>query len=440
MSASAVVPGVLLDSRYRLGEVIGAGGMATVHRARDEVLARDVAVKLFPATGAPEDLERQQAEIAVLARLNHPGLVRLLDAGVAGDRGAGRLAHLERSFLVMELVPGPTLAEVLDGGPLPPATVAAVGAQLAGALAAVHEAGIVHRDVKPANILLAEAGWGHGAATVPTVKVADFGIARLVDAARLTVTGMTLGTASYLSPEQAVGGAVGPATDVYALGLVLLECLTGRKAFAGTVAEVAAARVTTDPVVPAELGSTWVALLTEMTRRDADARPTMAAAAGRLAELVAREEPTMELTARLPAIPVAEAEAPALRPRRAAGRGPLGLDRRGTRVLAAGLVLAAGAVGGVALWPSPPTPTADGGDVRVARRSDRAAPASAPAVAPEPAAGERQGGDEPRGRAGGPGGGKPDTGPGRDGPGGGPRGDDGPRERPGNGRGRGAEG
>lgn len=336
MPAPVAVIGQVLEGRYRLAEVVGVGGMATVYQAHDRVLARDVAVKLFPPTGSADDQERQRAEIAVLAQLNHPGLVSLLDAGSAGS-GSG-----SQTYIVMELVRGPTLADVLAEGPLGHEQVATLGAQLAAALAAVHDAGVVHRDVKPANVLVCDAAWRREQGSGPPVKLADFGIARINDAARLTATGTTLGTATYLSPEQAVGGAVGPPTDVYALGLVLLECLTGRRAFTGTVAEVAAARLSADPDIPGTLGRSWAVLLRRMTCRDVAERPTAADAAACLADLAARAEPTLVLAAAGPGS------------QRRAGRSSAGRRRRGRRGTAAAVVLlAAGAAAGAALWPDP---------------------------------------------------------------------------------------
>lgn len=278
--------GVLLDDRYRLEDVIGQGGMATVYRAHDVVLQRDVAVKLFPPVSEDaEELLRHQAEMRLLAQLSHPGLVTLHDAGAAHAGGPVR-----QTYLVMELVAGPTLADRLTAGPLSQRHVARLGQQVAEALSVVHGADVVHRDVKPANVLLVDRmpDAGHDedpdavVTTGPLVKLADFGIARLSDGARLTVTGTTLGTATYLSPEQASGGVVGPPTDIYALGLVLLECLTGRKAFTGTMVEVAAARLNTSPTVPAELGPAWVEVLRAMTARRPEDRPTAAEVALRL--------------------------------------------------------------------------------------------------------------------------------------------------------------
>ncbi|WP_308121630.1 serine/threonine-protein kinase [Actinotalea ferrariae] len=282
--------GVLLDDRYRLEDVLGQGGMATVYRAHDLVLDRDVAVKLFPPVADDaDDLLRHRSEMRVLAQLSHPGLVTLHDAGAAFTGGPMR-----QTYLVMELVDGPTLADRLTEGPLSPRHTARLGRQVAEALAVVHAADVVHRDVKPANVLLVDRDRLAAAAaedpaaavtTGPIVKLADFGIARLADGARLTVTGTTLGTATYLSPEQAAGSPVGPPTDVYALGLVLLECLTGRKAFTGTVVEVAAARLNSAPPIPTEFGPEWVVVLQGMTRMRPEERLTASEAANRLAAL-----------------------------------------------------------------------------------------------------------------------------------------------------------
>jgi serine/threonine protein kinase len=299
-----VAVGLVLDGRYRLDKAIGHGGMATVYRAWDTTLGRDVALKLFPPAPDADDALRFDAEIGFLAQLSHPNLVALYD-GASAPVGN----HLPRSYIVMELVAGPTLADLLAGGPLPAGRVTRIGHQLADALAYVHAAQVVHRDVKPANVLGVHDA-PDGDATRTAVKLADFGIARLISADRVTATGTTLGTATYLSPEQAAGEAVGPPTDVYALGLVLLECLTGRKAFTGTFAEVAAARLTTAPPIPDEVGAAWGGLLRDMTRRDPAERVTMADAAARLSLLDDAEgSVTVELgtspqaTRRIPIVP-----------------------------------------------------------------------------------------------------------------------------------------
>ncbi|KDP92377.1 MULTISPECIES: serine/threonine-protein kinase [Clavibacter] len=258
--------GTLLAGRYRISGLLGRGGMATVYRASDETLGREVAVKVFATDSAdPGEVERQEGEVRMLAGLSHPGLVTLFDVGddVVADRAL--------AFIVMEIVDGSTLADRMKEGPLPGPEVARIGGILSDALGYIHRRGVVHRDVKPANVLLARPEEDDEPAVA---KLTDFGIARLVDGTRLTSTGSIIGTVSYLSPEQALGEEVGAPTDVYALGLVLLECLTGRRTFPGTAAESTMARVVRDPEIPARLGASWVDLLSRMTRRDPATRPT----------------------------------------------------------------------------------------------------------------------------------------------------------------------
>jgi eukaryotic-like serine/threonine-protein kinase len=254
-----------LDGRYALEQVIGSGGMADVYRATDRLLSRPVAVKVLRDVAATEsERARFAAEARTLARLSHPGLVTVLDAGSTGDR----------PYLVMELIDGPSLAAAGAGPPLDAATVAGIGAQVADALAYVHGAGVVHRDVKPANILLG----GDGRAWL-----GDFGIARLMaDTARHTSTGLVVGTASYLAPEQLRGDQVTPAADVYALGLVMLEALTGAPAYPGTGLEAAMARLSRPPEIPTRLPDDWLRLLRAMTETDAPARPSAADVAATL--------------------------------------------------------------------------------------------------------------------------------------------------------------
>lgn len=258
--------GTLLAERYRLQSLIGHGGMASVYRAEDELLARPVAVKLFPpnATG-PLDLRRETSEIRTLASLNHHALVTVFDANMTDS------ASDARAYLVMELVDGKTLRHRIEDGPLEPQVVAAMALDLAEALHVVHERGIVHRDIKPDNVLLS-------ASPTPDrdfrAKLADFGIAVLTDSTRLTAPGTVIGTAAYLSPEQARGEPATPSSDVYSLGLVLLESLTGEKAYPGTMVESIAAKISTDPQIPSAFGYEWKSLLTAMTARAPEARPS----------------------------------------------------------------------------------------------------------------------------------------------------------------------
>ncbi|WP_233195219.1 serine/threonine-protein kinase [Cryobacterium sp. M91] len=288
--------GSLLADRFSIMSLIGTGGMASVYRATDTALGRSVAVKLFRADGGGTEPERQSGEIALLASLNHFALVTLFDAGTTTVDG------IPRTFIVMELVDGPDLRTRIEDGPVPSVDVAGMGADLAEALHYVHERGIIHRDVKPANVLLAPSGFpGRGM----HAKLADFGIARLLDETRLTATGSLLGTASYLSPEQALGGAIGAPTDVYSLGLVLLECLTGTRAYPGSAVESAMARLQRQPEIPNDLGTDWIDVLRTMTARDPADRPTAADAAGLLRALAAgggtTDAPTMLLPAPAPA-------------------------------------------------------------------------------------------------------------------------------------------
>jgi serine/threonine protein kinase len=259
--------GAVLAGRYRLESRIGRGGMADVFRGDDDVLHRPVAVKVFRFdTAAGDDRRRVDAEVRTLASLRHPGLVTVFDAGTADEpNGDGT------PFLVMELITGPTLAQRLQAGPMRPEQTAQLGAELAATLGYVHASGVVHRDVKPANILLDTAT---GGGTGFTSKLTDFGIARLIDSTRLTSHGMTVGTANYLSPEQAQTGEATPASDVYSLGLVLIECLTGHLAYPGVGVEAALARLQRPPGIPAEFGSDWTRLLTAMTDRKPQARPS----------------------------------------------------------------------------------------------------------------------------------------------------------------------
>ncbi|XVS61316.1 protein kinase domain-containing protein [Actinosynnema sp. CA-299493] len=245
----------VLADRYQLIEPIGIGGMAEVHRAWDTVLRRHVAVKLVQPGFDPEAARRFDNEVHVLAGLTHPALVSVYDADTTATP----------PFVVLRLVEGRTLHDRLVLGPLPPDEVRRLGARLADALAHVHAHGLVHRDVKPANILLDHEDDAY---------LADFGLAHLTGATRLTRTDQLVGTAGYLAPEQVLGQDVDHPADVYALGLVLLECLTGRREYEGGDVEAAVARLHRPPVIPEDLPADVRDLVARMTSAAPDDRPT----------------------------------------------------------------------------------------------------------------------------------------------------------------------
>ena len=205
-----------VDDRYELRHPVGSGGMADVFLAHDEVLDRDVALKLLKAQYAEDEefVERFRREARSAASLSHPHIVPIFDQGESGDG---------TYYIAMEYLPGGTLKDrIMERGALPPRTAVAVALQIAEALQTAHERGVIHRDIKPPNILITDSGH---------VKVADFGIARAADATTISHPGDILGSAKYMSPEQATGEKVGPASDLYSLGVVLYEMLTGRVPF-----------------------------------------------------------------------------------------------------------------------------------------------------------------------------------------------------------------
>lgn len=261
----------LLGGRYRLEGLIGQGGMSDVHRATDTRLNRPVAVKIFGAADDPSADQRFEQEAQVMANLRHPGLVAVHDFAVEADR----------AYLVMELVDGPTLKDVIASEDLPPEDIRRIGAEVAQTLAYVHSQGVTHRDVKPSNILIDSDG---------RARLADFGIAALLGADGHTAAGEIIGTPAYLSPEQVQGRPVGPPTDVYALGLVLLEAWTGRQEYQGQGLQGAAERVNRAPVVPADVPEPLRTAIAQSTATDPARRPD----ARRVAEILA--EPTAVAT------------------------------------------------------------------------------------------------------------------------------------------------
>ncbi len=388
--SEASAPGTLAAERYVLGSVIGRGASAEVYRARDRVLGRVVAIKLFPATEAGPAQRRWWREARTLAGLNHPGLVAVYDVGQQDGRG----------FFVMQLVDGPTLATRLRGGG-PTLTVAdtlRLGETVAAGLAHVHRHGVIHRDIKPGNILLDAAGRPY---------LSDFGIATAPSATANTGEDFIVGTASYLAPEQVRGQPVGPPADTYALGLVLLECLTGRCEYPGEPVQAAAERLHRPPRIPDQLPPAVATVLVAMTAPEPADRPDAAQIAAHLHTLLtpaAAHEPTrapapqtllpgaapdtaasgrvatVGLAARQPATPGVRAGA-------RAGPGPAGHElaptpdppfwrRRHASVLAAAvlvLILVAGTVIGL-------------GDTRGAATSPAARVDPSPLVGPGPLA------------------------------------------------------
>src|SRR5215470_5666009 len=257
----------VLGGRYVLGEVLGTGGMATVWRAADEVLGREVAVKVLSPQYAADAgfVARFEREARHAARLSHPRLVTVFDCGI--DNGT--------AFIVMELVAGRTLRQVLgEAGIVPPAQAAGIAAAVCEGLEVAHAAGLVHRDIKPANIVVSGG----------EVKVLDFGIVRAEGPAGLTRTQAVLGTAAYLSPEQASGRPAGPQSDLYSLGCVLFEMLTGEPPFtADSAVGLAYRHVHDDPGPPSARRPGAGGQLDEITAwllaKDPAARPPGAAAA-----------------------------------------------------------------------------------------------------------------------------------------------------------------
>ncbi len=323
-------PGILLAGRYQLQGRIAAGAVGEVWQATDLVLSRPVAVKRLRDgyAGQAEAMARFRAEARHAGALSHPGIAQVYDYGEADPPSP--------PFLVMEFVDGPSLAGLLDGGPLAPGDAMDVLAQVAAGLAAAHAAGLVHRDIKPANLLVAPDG---------QVKITDFGIAHAAGSAQLTGTGTMVGTPSYLAPERAAGASATPASDLYSLGVVGYECLAGQPPFQGTPMEVVAACQSAPvPPLPAAVPAAVAALVMELTAKDPAARP---ASASQVATRAARLRDTLRDSpaATLAAVP---------------GPGPAGppggwpADPAGTARFPAGP--GAGPAGATATIAAPPLP------------------------------------------------------------------------------------
>jgi tRNA A-37 threonylcarbamoyl transferase component Bud32 len=286
----------LIDNRYAPGHLLGSGGMAEVYLAHDEVLGRDVALKVLKHRYARDEefVERFRREAQSAAALNHPNVVPVYDWGRSEDG---------TYYMAMEYIPGGTLKDRIAGeGPLDPGTAAGLGSRVARALAFAHEKGVIHRDIKSQNILLTEAG---------DAKVTDFGIARAATATTISRTGVVLGTAGYMSPEQAKGEPVGPRSDLYSLGVVLYEMLTGNLPYeAESPVAVALKHVNEPPRSPREANPDVPELLDALTVKLLAKNPEdRYASAAELAEDLERSdlppfaagtEKTEEVTAPLP--------------------------------------------------------------------------------------------------------------------------------------------
>lgn len=341
---------MLVADRYRLDEPLGRGAMGEVWRAADEVLGRPVAVKLLHTDGLEQvsatDAERFRLEAQTAARLNHPHVVGVYDFGSQD----GRL------YLVMELVDGWTLAQEKSlRGTLPPQEAAGMVAQMAAGLGAAHRQGVIHRDIKPANVMLAADR---------SVKITDFGIARFADeaAGTLTATGQIVGSAAYLAPERALGRPAQPASDVYSLGCVLYELLTGRPPFTGaTSLAVVHQHVDATPVPPTRLRPEVPGPLADyairLLAKDPTQRPTADEAAAWLSSLPVPPGPQQQASSPAgppPAAPLPRTEGlAAVRRSRAARRS--GPSPRALLAVGGVIVFAVSAAVGAAL-------TSDDGD------------------------------------------------------------------------------
>ncbi len=253
----------MLRDRYRLDALIASGGMGDVWRGTDLAIDRRVAIKLLRSEHADDEdgLARFRAEAHHAGSLSHPNIAQVFDYGEA--------RATEPGYLVMELVEGLSLTRILDDGPLPPGDAMDVVAQAARGLAAAHQAGLVHRDIKPGNLLVRLDG---------LVKITDFGIATAAGenpvTQPVTQPGMLIGTPAYLAPERISGVPATPATDLYALGVVAHQCLTGRVPFAGEPLAVALAHLDRGiPPLPPFVPPAIAALVAHLTRQDPAARP-----------------------------------------------------------------------------------------------------------------------------------------------------------------------
>ncbi|MBN9612041.1 MAG: protein kinase, partial [Actinobacteria bacterium] len=257
------VAGVTFGGRYELSSRIAVGGMGEVWKASDSIIGRSVAIKILKDEymGDPGFLERFRAEARHAALVNHEGIANVFDYGE--EQGS--------AYIVMELVPGEPLSAIIEReGRLPSDRVLGIVAQTATALQAAHDAGLVHRDIKPGNLLITPEG---------RVKITDFGIARIADQVPLTATGQVMGTVQYLAPEQASGHTATPSTDIYSLGIVAYECLAGKRPFTGeSQVAIAMAQINdAPPALPDDVPQPVQRLVLACLAKDPQGRPASAA-------------------------------------------------------------------------------------------------------------------------------------------------------------------
>ena len=255
--------GITFGGRYELSSRVAVGGMGEVWRASDSIIGRTVAIKILKDEymGDPGFLERFRAEARHAALVNHEGIANVFDYGE--EQGS--------AYIVMELVPGEPLSTIIEReGRIPPNRVLGIVAQTATSLQAAHDAGLVHRDIKPGNLLITPEG---------RVKITDFGIARIADQVPLTATGQVMGTVQYLAPEQASGHTATPATDIYSLGIVAYECLAGKRPFTGeSQVAIAMAQINdAPPALPADVPEPVRNLVLACLAKDSAGRPETAA-------------------------------------------------------------------------------------------------------------------------------------------------------------------
>jgi len=323
------VAGVIFGGRYELSSRIAVGGMGEVWKASDSIIGRTVAIKILKDEymGDPGFLERFRAEARHAALVNHEGIANVFDYGE--EQGS--------AYIVMELVPGEPLSSIIEReGKLPSDRVLGIVAQTATALQAAHDAGLVHRDIKPGNLLITPEG---------RVKITDFGIARIADQVPLTATGQVMGTVQYLAPEQASGHTATPSTDIYSLGIVAYECLAGKRPFTGeSQVAIAMAQINdAPPPLPAEVDGNVQRLVLACLAKEPEGRPTTAARLAQAATALHRGNVQLAVSY-VPQIAGAEAEATTQLPSTTVSDAATTV-MPATTALAGGSALAAGSAG-----------------------------------------------------------------------------------------------